>query len=322
MKPALKKLLASSGITLALLVAAEVYLRQDVPHCGTTPFRVSDVPGLSSEFRPGFETLYKGHQTAFNSDGYRGGEFPAREEGVLRIALVGDSFTFGSAVALEETLAPQLEDELLSRGLPAQVLNLGVPGYCAQNVAAVVENRALAFDPDVVIYVFYSNDVDPPPEFEEIPPDAVIDGMYGYPLHSALAQWSLVMIKRVALGFGVSLARRTPEFSRASYQEGGGGERVRDALSRMKAATEASGVRFAMAVFPHLTRVDMNPFRPIDELALADSRALGIESVDLLEAFAGEEDLTPYWASVFDSHPSGEGHRRAAVHLAETLWPR
>lgn len=321
MNRVLKKLLVTTGVTGAVLAGAELWLRTRVPHCGVTPFRVSEVPGLASEFRPGFTTLYKGFETSFNSDGYRGPEFPAREEGVLRVALVGDSFTYGTAVAFEDTLGEQLERELAARGVPAQVLNFGVPGYGAQNVAAVVEHRALPLDPDVVLYVFYSNDVDPPSEWEEIPPDAVIDGMYGFPLHSALAQWANVMVKRVALKLGRQLARRTPEYSRQSYTEGGG-ERVRDALGRMTAACADADVRFAMAVFPHLTRVDLNPFRPIDELALADARALGIEALDLVAAFPGETDLSGYWASVFDSHPSPEGHAKVARYLAETLWPR
>ena len=108
----------------------------------------------------------------------------------------------------------------------AQVLNLGVPGYGAGHAAAVVEHDALRLDPDVVLYVFYNNDADPPPEFDSIDPEAVIDGMYGFPLHSALLQWLNVRVKQAALGwFGLQLARRTPARSQAIWDEGGGERR-------------------------------------------------------------------------------------------------
>ncbi len=308
----------SIGAPLLLLAGAESCLRGAVPACGTTPFRTSELDGLSAEFRPGFRTLYKGHQVSFNSDGYRGPEFPERRTGVLRVALVGDSFTFGTAVALEDTLAVRLQSALAERGREAQVLNLGVPGYTASNVAAVVESRALALQPDVVLYVFYANDVEPPREWGEIPPDSIIDALDGYPLHSAFLQWTLVRTKQVFLAFGVQLARRTPQASRAEYA-GAGGARVRASLVRMQEACEQEGVRLLIAAYPHLTRSAHNPFRPIDEGLAADCAALDLEYVDLLEAFGAEGNLARYWASVFDHHPDGEANALVASLLATRL---
>ena len=310
-----KRLLLAVLSPLVLAVAAELFLRTRVPHCDVTPFRVSERAGLASEFRPGFTTLYKGFEVSFNSDGYRGPELPPRADGALRVALVGDSFVFGSAVDLPDTLAARLEAELGE----AQVLNLGVPGYGAGNVAAVVEHDALRLDPDVVLYVFYNNDVDPPPVYESIPPDAVIDGMHGYPLDSALLQWLNVRVKQAALRwFGKQLARRTPERSQALWDEGGG-ERVRAAIERMRDLCAARDVRFLVAGYPNLTLVGKNPFRPIDEGAAAVCAELGVEWVDLVAAFGDEKDLTRYWASVFDTHPSGAGNQLVAEHLAPLL---
>ncbi len=303
---------------LCLLAGAEFILRGVVPACGVTPFRISELEGLSSEFRPGFETLYKGYQIAFNSDGYRGPEFPERRTGVLRVTLVGDSFTFGTAVPLEDTLAVRMQSTLAGLGREAQVLNLGVPGYNASNVATVVETRALALQPDVVLYVFYANDVDAASEWDEIPADAVIDARAGYPLHSAFVQWVLVRTKQIALRFDVQLARRTPEASRAQY-EGAGGVRVRSSLVRMQRACRAQDVRLLVAAYPHLTRSRHNPFRPIDEAVAKDCEALEIEFVDLLEAFGDEDDLTRFWANVFDHHPDGEANALVASLLAARL---
>ena len=310
-----KRLLIVTVVPIVLAVSLELFLRTRVPSCGVTPFRISQREGLASEFRPGFQTLYKGFEVSFNAEGYRGPELPPREEGVLRVALVGDSFVFGSAVELADTLAVRLEEALGD----AQALNLGVPGYGAGNVAAVVEHDALRLDPDVVLYVFYNNDIDPPPEYQEIPPDAVIDGMYGFPLHSALVQWLNVRVKQAALRwFGLQLARRTPAQSLALWEQGGG-ERVREAIARMRDLCAAQGVRFLVAGYPNLTMVGKNPFLPIDLGTAEVCKELGVEWVDLVEAFGDEQDLTRYWASVFDTHPSGVANAKVAAYLAPRL---
>ena len=310
-----KRLLLAVLTPLVLAGVGELLLRARVPHCGVTPFRTSARAGLASELRPGFSTLYKGYEVSINSDGYRGSELPPRVTGVLRVAMVGDSFVFGNAVDLPDTMAVRLEAALGE----AQVLNLGVPGYCAINVAAVVEHDALRLDPDVVLYVFYNNDIDSPPEFESIRQDAVIDGMYGFPLHSALLQWLTVRVKQAALRWvGLQLARRTPAQSQALWDEGGGA-RVRAAIERMRDLCAARGVRLLVAGYPNLTLVGQNPFRPIDLGAAAVCAELGVEWVDLVDAFGGEEDLTRFWASAFDTHPSGEANQLVAEHLVPLL---
>jgi len=316
-----RKLATVAVVSAVVLGGAELLLRRHVPHCSVTPFRNSDVPGLMAELRPGFETLYRGHDVRINGEGYRGPGWPAPREGVMRVALVGDSFTFGNAVAFEDTLGVGLEAALEERGVDADVLNMGVPGYAAENVAAVVEHRALGYGPDVVVYVFFANDVEPPLVEREIPPDAEIDAMHGFPLRSALAQWTLVMVKRAALGFGVQLGSKTAEDWEAIY-DSGGRDRYLSALERMRATCDAAGVRFVVAVFPFLTRLDLSPTGPVERRAIEDAEALGIDVVPLVEAFGDEGDLTRYRASVFDSHPSGEGHRRAAAWLAMALERR
>lgn len=321
MTPFKRKLATVAAVLAVAIVGGELLLRRHVPHCSVTPFRNSDVPGLMAELKPGFETLYRGHVVRMNSEGFRGPEWPAPREGALRVALVGDSFTFGNAVGFEDTLGVRLDRALDGRGVDADILNMGVPGYAAENVAALVEHRALAHDPDVVVYVFFANDVEPPLVHREIPQDAEIDALFGYPLGSALAQWTLVMVKRAALRVGVQVASRSAEDWEATY-DGGGRERYLDALERMKATCEAAEVRLVVAVFPFLTRLDLSPMRSVERRAIEDAEALGLEVVPLVEGFQGETDLTRYRASVFDSHPNGEGHARAAARLADALLGR
>ena len=74
-----------------------------------------------------------------------------------------------------------------------------------------------------------------------------------------------------------------------------------------------------VCIYPNLTFVGKNPFRPFDDGMLELCAELEIECHDLLGAFPGEVDLLVYWAGVFDSHPNGECNQRVAEFLAPIL---
>lgn len=74
-----------------------------------------------------------------------------------RIALVGNSYTFGEEVAYEDTWGYLLEKAL---GSKFEVLNFGVPGYGVDQAYLRFEKDVHQWKPDVVIFSFISNDVE------------------------------------------------------------------------------------------------------------------------------------------------------------------
>ncbi|HXJ34668.1 MAG TPA: SGNH/GDSL hydrolase family protein [Candidatus Eisenbacteria bacterium] len=86
-----------------------------------------------------------------NADGYRGAPHPRTPPpGVLRIATIGDSSTFGLGVCTPQTYAMQLE-----RHLPrSKVLNFGVIGFTALQGSRLLEGRVLAYQPRVLVAAF------------------------------------------------------------------------------------------------------------------------------------------------------------------------
>jgi hypothetical protein len=80
----------------------------------------------------------------------------AQEPASCRIAILGDSFTFGKEVSFEETWGHQLE---LALGQRCQVLNFGVPGYGVDQMYLRYRKDVRAWNPDVVIFAFIDNDV-------------------------------------------------------------------------------------------------------------------------------------------------------------------
>jgi hypothetical protein len=74
-----------------------------------------------------------------------------------RIALVGDSYTFGEDVAYEDTWGYLLEKAL---GSDFEVLNFGVPGYGVDQAYLRYEKDVRKWKPKVVIFSFISHDVE------------------------------------------------------------------------------------------------------------------------------------------------------------------
>lgn len=96
---------------------------------------------------------YKGRPFSTNSHGFRGRETgPEKPTGVVRIAVLGRSYTMGHGVADDETWPARLEERLngeLSGGF--EVLNLAVAGHEVHDMVALYNARWQAFAPDVVV---------------------------------------------------------------------------------------------------------------------------------------------------------------------------
>lgn len=78
-----------------------------------------------------------------------------RRRADVRVLLLGDSFTEGVHVAEDEVFAARLEREL--PGIDA--LNAGVGGYGTVQEYLYLLSEGLAHDPDVVVLMFYDNDL-------------------------------------------------------------------------------------------------------------------------------------------------------------------
>lgn len=75
------------------------------------------------------------------------------------IFLSGDSFTFGQGINEADTFAARLPALLAAKGLPVQVINLGVPAFgTMHSFHRLVEFVQKLGRPDMVIYMFTPND--------------------------------------------------------------------------------------------------------------------------------------------------------------------
>lgn len=137
-----------------------------------------------------------------NRFGFRGRDFEERKApGVLRVALLGDSFVFGMGVEEPETLAARLDEGLAARGLAGrvEVLNLGL---CGNNLATHLRMYEIARDrlgADVIVLgLFIHNDLAEWDQQDElrgmarIGPFSLLAWLVGYDPAVALATLLLV----------------------------------------------------------------------------------------------------------------------------------
>lgn len=78
--------------------------------------------------------------------------------GKLRIALLGDSYTYAYDEPYEQTWGYLLENKLNQMGIAAEVLNFGVPAYGIDQIYLRWKKLAKQFKPDIVILGFYYDD--------------------------------------------------------------------------------------------------------------------------------------------------------------------
>lgn len=96
-----------------------------------------------------------GKDERVNAAGWRGPVVPlAKTPGVLRIATLGDSSTFGHSVAYDETFSARLAPMLAEHGVQAEVIDAGVIGYTIRQGIERYKELVSPYEPDVVIAAF------------------------------------------------------------------------------------------------------------------------------------------------------------------------
>lgn len=277
--------------------------------------RPSAVPGLAYELVPDLHGDLEGVPILTNALGLRGPPVLAQKGRWLRrLAVVGDSTTFGWGVPGPETWPARLGTELDARaaGWVHEVLNFGVSGYSSRDEAVVLAQRVLPLQPDLILVGYNLNDPEYAPR---------------QPLHSFFAEpawwehwrllrwvdqvWNTVQRRRLGGGDPFRLLHALGTDTWASVEQ---------AFHDMGACAAEAGVPILLVLFP-LGRVPADPaayrYADLHARVAQAAREAGLEVLDLTPAYAaaanGPEYLLP------DLHPNALGHALAARAVAERL---
>lgn len=356
--PALARRLALSALSLVLLVAlAEVGLRTaGFRHAPFEPPLIRwDAPNdreLASAAglheaqarelwapRPGAHVTAQSEET-INAEGYRGPlRARAKPAGVRRVAVFGDSSTFGMNVEYEQTYAAQLE-ALLAPGV--EVLDFGVIGTTARQGLERYERLARAYAPDVVVAAYgainehfaakLGRDEEKIARSRALAERApsLAQRVRASSRFAHLAAW-------VADGFGSEHKRLHRAWQqrwkdnfereeRAGFDDFDGERRVspqefEEVLERWRAAVLADGARLVLISMPRRPAMELE--RPVlarySERVLAFASASGTPLYDARADFADAARGAPERDRLFlpndPVHPSPDGHAAIARAL-------
>jgi lysophospholipase L1-like esterase len=233
------------------------------------------------------------------------------------VLVVGDSYTWGYAVAEEEAF-PQTAERLLNeRGHPeAEVINGGIPDYNSRQERQLLERLMPIYRPDAVFLAYVVNDAEPSTAMPTHPNE----------VYRHAKSWFLTELAERANRrlFRRRVIPSNKDTAGASYLDGFDQDSLKwrdskEAIRGMHEICAAARVPFTVLIMPDFTQVfdDRYAWRPIHEAVASWGRDLDIRVFDLLNTFRGE-DHQSLWVP-WDGHPNAEAHRRIAEFLVARI---
>jgi lysophospholipase L1-like esterase len=334
----------SSGLTLALIefmvrLTGVAYEPQYDDRVRIT--RPAANPAIRYELIPRFRGRALGGEVTVNSFGLRGREVSlAAPDGTTRIAVLGDSWAFGWGVDQDEVVTSQLQQMLeRSAGDAAfEVLNFAVYGYNLQQQEAVLVDKAIAFDPDLVILAFNINDLeglalagasagDVQNRSAELDLFTALRAAEEFGnQHSHLIRLADSSLRGLALRLRLGSSAKTRYFARF-YRDGSPElEFLEGAFDRIARAAREFGFAVCVVYVPWMTELsEGNPYRECFAKVRTLAEARGFSTLDLFPYYQGR-DPSELRISVIDGHPTALGHRIAADAIAgfvlNRVWER
>ncbi len=342
------RLLLVVGSTLLALAFCEVAVRAlnlgpELAPVSAGIFRLSPNPVLKYDLQPG------SHEDGIeiNADGMRDRDFPLEKPpGTFRIAVIGDSITFGYRVGNEQTY-PKVLERLLRDYLPDgdrfEVLNFGVAGYSVPEIVESLRVKVLGYDPDLVIYGYCLNDPEIYNPFARMlraklahPERGYLDRLADGRLRLyALARYVLDASRRAAPaeidedaiwdadpGYRAfhSGAQRYESYIARLHDSGPGWEAVAAGLDDLAGMSRDRDIPIAVAVFPLMQRSEPYSLEPVHAKLGREIEERGLLALDLTDVFVAAS-ADPLWKKSFVRdrvHPWSTGHGIAA--LAILYW--
>lgn len=280
----------------------------------------------TADFRGYFTNRWLRNAVRHNHYDFRGAEFEEdKHPGVFRVAVLGDSFTYGNGVAEADRFSNRIGAALGSRGV--EVLNFGFPGNNWPEHVKALERRVLRLRPDYVLLQWGINDVELDRDVALRPaiPALIGDPRLHETLHRDSALYTLLNAQWVRMQLTRQMGDTYPDYIRRLYGDAAS-EGARDAerlLRRFVALCRERGIGVGLVMFPDaaVSLGEDYPYRFLHERTQAACTALTVPCLDLWPDFARVPDRMSLWASPLDAHPSALANRIAADRILETFAP-
>jgi len=300
--------------------------------------RPSSDSRLGFELKPDLDTYFKLARFRTNSRGLRDAEygFP-KPANTRRVAVLGSSFALPSGVEIEDAFHSRLERELSSRpgGPQWEFINFAVGMYGPRQMLAMLETRALEYEPDLILITATTQSVplflEPPAPEAKLRPAPLPVFETTYPILQSFlvrlveqrrsatpAQLHVGYLERCFMDW---VQTRSPDRGAGNGERGGRSESLSPATALDVPVIERlAAIRERMGIPIVVVRLEIDPSDPTPiERALADRcRALGLHYVDTRAGFRGSRP-SDFWIYPLDPHPNARAHEIFAREISRFL---
>jgi lysophospholipase L1-like esterase len=266
-------------------------------------------PDLSFVHVPNGHAFLMGVEVEINSQGLRDHEYSfAKSSDVYRIMMLGDSTTFGWGVPLGSS-APKLLERRLNgsrfSGIDRfEVINGGIGNYNTVQELAYYETFGKAFNPDLVILMFFINDPEPVPTERH------------YSLARRSYLFAFVASRLDTLLRSIGIRPNWETYYASLYDDDKPGFRAcKRALANL--ATFPPSRRVMVALLPELRQINNDSY-PFKAQHLTIKNLLAAEGVPVIDLIDGLKDHGPeggLWVTSADDHPNAKANTLIANQL-------
>jgi len=261
-------------------------------------------------------------------------EYPREKgPGVYRIMTVGDSFSLGRGVSMDDIYPKRLERYLNSygnrTGAVYEVINFSLSGQSTMDEVRTIKRRIDEFVPDLILVGYCLND----PEDGADPKELLrVRDRFHYKRYSRPPGPIGMVCKRFKIA---DFAVRTAFNLRAKMgyrkyflylhsDEHRGWHKSKEALKELKELAEAKEIEILFVVFPVFI-ADIGPsypFRAVHHVVHEALEHAGLPYLDLMPYYEGHDARRLALVPGRDPHPSEVAHRIAAEALLRELKER
>lgn len=288
-----------------------------------------------------------GEYYEINSAGFRDSrDLPAKDDDGYRIVAIGDSFTFGMGVDLEDSYPKQLETILASENIPAEVINAGIIGHNMWQHIEVLKNKVLPYRPDLIILGIFEDDL----HESERPLRATVDGYQGnnpfsgkfaelhtnrFYLQNFLANVeTLYEYKYRGYNRGTSYVRNiakrkklwgpenptdfnyrimTGKFEKQRYVE------FAAVLGEFASAAREAGSEVLVVMIPDSVQLNEPDMQVVNRYVAAAASDHGLPFVDVTPFLEAQDDPGSLYLFPYDAHNSEKGQRLIAEAISARI---
>lgn len=327
----LKNLVLLIIILLIFVIILEVILRISYPlyaNYNTEMWRysvllkkASNNPDVSHEHIPNKEAFLYGVNIKINSQGFRDKEYSLEKpKETYRIMVLGDSFTLGWGVPIEDVYSKVLEKKLNenSKGNKFEVINTALGNYNTQMEYEVLKEKYLQFEPDMIIVGYYPNDPELTKKFSE----KSLATIYKRNSYTYAFFWDRIVNIKTKFAARKSNNGYTGYVHELYKEDFEGRKLMESSLNGIIDLAKKNNITVIVIVLPQFFGDFKNyEFTEVFQAVNSITSKKGVLSIDMVQYFKGYE-IKDLIISFEDAHPNKLGHRIIADVLHDTLTSR